>query len=97
MPFYLINVAQIIDEQKANPTFAALWDTNYTIIKGEPIMKHIIVLTPAEIETAISGCMAAISHYCREENEALPYQELIRKLEALQQTKSYYSKGDSKI
>lgn len=49
-------------------------------------MKHIIVLTPAEIETAISGCVAALSYYCREENEALPYQELICKLEALQQS-----------
>lgn len=42
-----------------------------------------ITLTPAEIETLIYGCMAAISYYCHEENEALPYQELIRKLEAV--------------
>lgn len=51
-----------------------------------------ITLTPAEIETLIYGCMAAISHYCHDENEALPYQELIRKLEALQQTDNIYLK-----
>ncbi len=51
-----------------------------------------ITLTPAEIETLIYGCMAAISYYCHEENEALPYQELIRKLEALQQTDNIYLK-----
>lgn len=49
-----------------------------------------ITLTPAEIETLIYGCMAAISYYCHEENEALPYQELIRQLEALQQTDNIY-------
>lgn len=43
--------------------------------------KITITLTSAEIENLIYGCMAAISHYCHEENEALPYQELIRKLE----------------
>lgn len=68
--------------------------TNYTIIKGESSMKHITILTSAEIETLIYGCMAAISHYCHEENEALPYQELIRKLEALQQTDNTYLKGN---
>ena len=51
-----------------------------------------ITLTPAEIETLNYGCMAAISYYCHEENEALPYQELIRKLEALQQTDNIYLK-----
>ncbi len=59
--------------------------------------KITITLTFAEIETLIYGCMAAISYYCHEENEALPYQELIRKLEALQQSTSHYSKGDRKI
>lgn len=51
-----------------------------------------ITLTPTEIETLIYGCMAAISYYCHEENEALPYQELIRKLETLQQTDNIYLK-----
>lgn len=55
-------------------------------------MKHITILTPAEIETLIYACMAAISHYCHEENEALPYQELIRKFETLQQTDNTYLK-----
>lgn len=54
--------------------------------------KITITLTSAEIETLIYGCMAAISYYCHEENEALPYQELIRKLEALQQTDNIYLK-----
>lgn len=44
--------------------------------------KITITLTSAEIETLIYGCMAATSYYCHEENEALPYRELIRKLEA---------------
>lgn len=34
--------------------------------------KITITLTSAEIETLIYGCMAAISYYCHEENEALP-------------------------
>lgn len=44
--------------------------------------KITITLTSAEIETLIYGCMAATSYYCHEENETLPYRELIRKLEA---------------
>lgn len=55
--------------------------------------KIAITLTSAEIETLIYGCMAATSYYCHEENEALPYRELIRKLEALQQTDNTPSSG----
>ena len=44
--------------------------------------KITITLTSAEIETLIYGCMASTSYYCHEENETLPYRELIRKLEA---------------
>ena len=54
--------------------------------------KITITLTSAEIENLIYGCMAATSYYCHEENETLPYRELIRKLEALQQTDNTYLK-----
>ena len=53
-----------------------------------------ITLTPAEIETAIYGCMAAIAHYCVNDAEAEPYKAIIEKLEELEAELNTYSKGE---
>lgn len=54
-----------------------------------------ITLTPAEIETLIYGCMAAINNYCINNVEREPYQTMIRRLEALEQI--YKQEGEYMI
>lgn len=54
-----------------------------------------IELTPTEIEILIYGCMAAIDNYCINDAEREPYQTMIRRLEALEQT--YKQEGEYTI
>lgn len=53
-----------------------------------------ITLTPAEIQTLLTACMAAIAHYCVNDVEAKPYKEMIGRLEELEAEVNTYSKGD---
>ena len=91
MPFRPINVRHIIANQiKTDPAFK---QTYYTIIKGESTMTKNITLTPAEIQTLLTACMAAIAHYCVNDTEAEPYKAMIERLEELENEFNTYSKG----
>ena len=92
MPFRPINVRHIIADQiRIDPAFK---QTYYTIIKGEPTMTKNITLTPAEIQTLLTACMAAIAHYCVNDAEAEPYKAMIERLEQLEVELNTHSKGD---
>lgn len=91
MPFRPINIRNIIADQiRTDPAFK---QTYYTIIKGEPTMTKNITLTPAEIQTLLTACMAAIAHYCVNDAEAEPYKAMIERLEQLEAKFNTYSKG----
>lgn len=91
MPFRPINIRNIIADQiRTDPAFK---QTYYTIIKGEPTMTKNITLTPAEIQTLLTACMAAIAHYCVNDAEAKPYKAMIERLEELEAEFNTYSKG----
>ena len=68
--------------------------TYYTIIKGELTMTKNITLTPAEIQTLLTACMAAIAHYCVNDAEAEPYKAMIERLEELETELNTHSEGD---
>ena len=53
-----------------------------------------ITLAPAEIQTLLTACMAAIAHYCVNDAEAEPYKAMIERLEELENEFSTYSKGE---
>lgn len=53
-----------------------------------------ITLTPAEIQTLLTACMAAIAHYCVNDTEAEPYKAMIERLEELEAELNTHSKGD---
>lgn len=53
-----------------------------------------ITLTPAEIQTLLTACMAAIAHYCVNDTEAEPYKAMIERLEQLEVEFNTYSKGN---
>lgn len=53
-----------------------------------------IILTPAEIQTLLTACMAAIAHYCVNDTEAEPYKSMIERLEEIESEFNAYSKGD---
>ena len=92
MPFRPIKIRNIIADQiRTDPDFN---QTYYTIIKGEPTMTKNITLTPAEIQTPLTACMAAIAHYCVNDAEAEPYKAMIERLEELEAKFNTYSKGD---
>ena len=92
MPFCPINIRNIIANQiRTDPAFK---QTYYTIIKGEPTMTKNITLTPAEIQTLLTACMAAIAHYCVNDTEAEPYKAMIERLEELESELNTHSKGD---
>ena len=92
MPFRPINIRNIIADQiRTDPAFD---QTYYTIIKGEPTMTKNITLTPAEIQTLLTACMAAIAHYCVNDAEAEPYKAMIERLEELEVEFNTYSKGE---
>ena len=91
MPFRPINVRHIIADQiRIDPAFK---QTYYTIIKGELTMTKNITLTPAEIQTLLTACMAAIAHYCVNDAEAEPYKAMIERLEELEVELNTHSKG----
>ena len=52
-----------------------------------------ITLTPAEIQTLLTACMAAIAHYCVNDAAAEPYKAMIERLEQLENEYHTYSKG----
>ena len=68
--------------------------TYYTIIKREPTMTKNIPLTPTEIQTLLTACMAAIAHYCVNDTEAEPYKAMVERLEELEAEFNTYSKGE---
>lgn len=93
MPFRPISIRNIIADQiRTDPAFK---QTYYTIIKGEPTMTKNITLAPAEIQTLLTACMAAIAHYCVNDAEAEPYKAMIERLEELEVEFNAYSKGDN--
>lgn len=53
-----------------------------------------ITLAPAEIQTLLTACMAAIAHYCVNDTEAEPYKTMIERLEELEVELNTHSKGD---
>lgn len=53
-----------------------------------------IILTPAEIQTLLTACMAAIAHYCVNDAETEPYKSIIERLEEIESEFNTYSKGD---
>ena len=53
-----------------------------------------ITLSPAEIQTLLTACMAAIAHYCVNDTEAEPYKAMIERLEELEAEFNTYSKGE---
>ena len=53
-----------------------------------------ITLTPAEIQTLLTACMAAIAHYCVNDAETEPYKAMIERLEELEAELNTNSKGE---
>ena len=53
-----------------------------------------ITLTPAEIQTLLTACMAAIAHYCVNNAETEPYKSMIERLEELETELNTHSEGD---
>lgn len=54
-----------------------------------------ITLTPAETQTLLTACMAAIAHYCINDAEAEPYKAMIERLEGLEAEFNTHSEGDN--